>query len=225
MRNASKILAGLGIIAAIAGIGILIGWLGSHGSTQPVPPPPPPDQTMVDSSPGGHPATTATNPPAAVTANSSSNAALPNPNAVSSSDTNLLADWESRVDEILTEDTADTNKVNHLFEIFPHLPEEGQVEVAQHLSNLVPDENYAPLAQLLENAKLPEAVLDVLMADALNRPNAVKLPVILEVAQNPDHAKAGEAKDLLALYLDGDYGTDWSQWKQKLQEWLKENPD
>jgi len=56
--------------------------------------------------------------------------------------------------------------------------------------------------------QLPETVLDVLMADALNRPNGVKLPLLLEVAQNPDNAKAGEAKDLLELYLDGDYGSD-----------------
>jgi hypothetical protein len=129
------------------------------------------------------------------------------------------------VDEILASEMDDTNKVKQLFEIFPRLPEDGQIEVAQHLSNLVPDESYAPLGKLLENAKLPEDVLDVLMADALNRPNSVKLPTLLDVAQNPDNSKAGEAKDLLELYLDEDYGADWSQWRQKLQAWLKENPD
>ena len=63
------------------------------------------------------------------------------------------------------------------------------------------------------------------MADALNRPNSVKLPVLLQVAQESDNPKASEAKDLLELYLDEDYGTDWNQWQTKLQAWLKDNPD
>jgi hypothetical protein len=225
MRTFSKILVGVGIIAGIAGVGILIGWLGGRGSTPPIQPPPT-VQPLVDSAPANRLPLAGTNLSAPLTANAGSNstvqATIPSP---STNTTNLFADWENKVDEILSSDTDDTNKVKQLFDMFPHLPEEGQVEVAQHLSNLVPDENYAPLGQLLQNAKLPEAVLDVLMADALNRPNAVKLPVLLDVAQNPDNAKAGEAKDLLELYLDGDYGTDWNQWRQKLQDWLKENPD
>jgi hypothetical protein len=109
--------------------------------------------------------------------------------------------------------------------MFPRLPEDGQVEVAQHLSNLVPDENYAALGKILKDAKMPEAVLDVLLADLLNRPNSVKLPSLVDVASNPQNAKAGEAKDLLELFLEEDYGTDWTKWQAKMEEWLKENPD
>src|SRR5262249_19544326 len=47
--------------------------------------------------------------------------------------------WEDKLEEILVSDTEDTNKLKQLFEMFPQLPEEGQVEVAQHLSNLVED--------------------------------------------------------------------------------------
>ena len=39
------------------------------------------------------------------------------------------------------------------------------MEAAQHLSNLLPDEEYPALAQTLTNAHTPEAVLDVLMTD------------------------------------------------------------
>jgi hypothetical protein len=89
----------------------------------------------------------------------------------------------------------------------------------------VPDENYAALAGYLADAKLPEDVLDVLMADVLNRPNSLKLPALLEVARDPQHPKAGEAKDLLELFLEEDYGTDWNLWQTKTDEWLKANPD
>jgi hypothetical protein len=136
--------------------------------------------------------------------------------------TNLLAGWEDKLDEILGSDQDDTNKVKDLFAIFPRLPEEGQTEVAQHLSNLVPDDNYAALGQLLQDTKLPDSVLDVLMSDVLNRPNSLKLPELLQVAQNPDHPKADEAKDLIELYLDED---DPAKWPDKMQQWLKDNPD
>ena len=137
----------------------------------------------------------------------------------------LITNWEDKVDEILGPEGEDSEKVKRLFEMFPRLPEDGQVEVAQHLSNLVPDENYEPLGKLLKDAKMPEAVLDVLLADLLNRPNSVKLPTILEVASNPQHAKASESKDLLELFLEEDYGADWPKWQAKMDEWLKENPD
>lgn len=144
---------------------------------------------------------------------------------VSAASTGLITNWEDKVDEILGPEGEDSEKVKKMLEMFPRLPEDGQVEVAQHLSNLVPDENYAALGKILKDAKMPEAVLDVLLADLLNRPNSVKLPSLVDVASNPQNAKAGEAKDLLELFLEEDYGTDWTKWQAKMEEWLKENPD
>jgi hypothetical protein len=112
-----------------------------------------------------------------------------------------------------------------MLEMFPKLAPDAQEEVAHHLSNLTPDEDYAPVANLLTNSSLSESVLDVFMEDVVNRPNAVKLPLLLEVAQNPQHPGAQEAKDVLELFLEEDYGTDWTKWQAKMQDWLKENPD
>ena len=109
--------------------------------------------------------------------------------------------------------------------ILRRLPTEGQVEVAQHVSNLLPDEEYAPLGKLLTDPKLPEEVLDVLVVDVLNRPNSLKLPLLLEVARDAGHPKAVEAKELLEVYLEEDYGTDWNKWQSKLDQWIRENPD
>ena len=137
----------------------------------------------------------------------------------------LLTNWEEKVDEILGAETDDTNKVNQLFAIFPGVPDDAKSEVAQHLSNLTSDAQYALLGDLLKDAKLPDSALDVLMSDALNRANSVKLPALLEVAQTPGHPKADEAKDILALFLDEDFGTDWTKWQEKMAAWLKDNPD
>jgi len=139
----------------------------------------------------------------------------------SGSDTN----WEEQIDDIVGSDEPDTNKVHQLFALFPKLPPDGQEEAAQHLSNLVDDEDYAPLGEMLKNDKLPEGVLDELLADVLNRPNNLKLPALLAVASDANHVKHDEAKDLLELYLGEDYGTDWNSWGQHMTNWMQQNPD
>lgn len=142
--------------------------------------------------------------------------------------TNLVTDWEDRLDEILGAEDEDTNKVVQLLALFPRLPTEGQDEVAQHLSNLVEDENYEPLLKFALDPSLPEDVLDTFLADLLNRPNATKLPAFLEIASIPNHPKAEEARELLELYLEeeeGELSRDRTVLQQKIQEWLKENPD
>ncbi|MGD0614494.1 MAG: hypothetical protein ABSA69_03515 [Verrucomicrobiota bacterium] len=221
MQKFSKVLIGLGILAGIVAVGLLIGWWGSRG---PAPPPTPSVAipTPVQSPDNRPPSVGAESNPPVETKAAANPAVVATNTTPTGGATNLLADWEDKLDEILGSDEDDTNKVKDLFAVFPRLPEEGQAEVAQHLSNLVPDDNYAPLGQLLQNTNLPDSVLDVLMSDVLNRPNSVKLPQLLQVTQNPDHPKADEAKDLIELYLDED---DPAKWPDKMQQWLKENPD
>jgi hypothetical protein len=226
MQKLSRILTALGIVAGIAAVGILIGWLGGKGPAPKIQPVAESPDPAASTPPGAAAPAGAKSPPqqsATVAAeNPSSSAAL---TSAPVAPPNLITNWEDKVDDILGSENEETNKVKQLFELFPRLSEEGQTEVVQHLSNLVDDQDYAPLGQLLENAKSREPVLDVLMADVLNRPNSIKLPLLLDVAQNSDHAKAAEAKEILELYLDEDYGADWGKWQQAMQEWLKENPD
>jgi hypothetical protein len=137
----------------------------------------------------------------------------------------VITNWEERLDAILEPEGAEADKAKKLLALFSHLPEEGQVEVVQHLSNLVADQDYEALGKLLVDPTLPEDVLEQLMADILNRPNSLKLPLLVEVARNPQHPKAEDAKDLLELYLEEDYGQDWTKWQAKVVEWVQKNPD
>jgi len=152
-------------------------------------------------------------------------AAYGQPPGASETATNVMAGWEDKVDDILGSATPDPEKARQMIEMFPTLPEDGQEEVARHLSNLVPDQDFGLMRAYLTNASLPENVLDVLLDDVLNRPNSLKLPALLELARTEQHPKAGEAKDFLELFVEEDYGNDWDQWQAKLVEWLKENPD
>jgi len=221
--KAWKILGGIGFLAAVVVLAI---WLGSKGSApvdnQPSTAPVEQAANSVPEEPKHDPffTTEARPSPREIAANPN-----PTPAPAPVPDPNVLTNWEDRIDQILTSDGEDPAKAKQMLEMFPRLPEDGQVEVAQHLSNLTPDQDYTQLSKLLTNDALPESVLDVLLADTLNRPNSLKLPSLLEVARDPQNPKAGEAKDLLQLFLDQDYGTDWDAWQSQMQTWLKDNPD
>jgi hypothetical protein len=136
-----------------------------------------------------------------------------------------LAGWSEKVDALLAADVPESDKVRQLLEMFPRLPEEGQVEVANHLSNLLPNEDYPKLAAFATNTTFAPEALDVLLRDAMNRPNSLKLPVLIDVAADPRHPKAADAKETLVFLLGEDEGDDWSKWREKAAEWLKANPD
>lgn len=225
MQKFSKIFLVFGIIVGVLILGGLIGLLAGRNGLKSRPAVPLTQPTVAaQASPPAPPHPGTTKPVAVVPdTNPETNPGETTPPVEAIS--GILTNWEEKVDEILGADTDDTNKVQRLFALFPHVPAESKSEVAQHLSNLVSDDDYARLGELLKDAALAEDALDVLMADALNRPNSLKLPQLLEVAQTPSHPKADEAKDILSLFLDEDFGTDWPKWKEKMTDWLKDNPD
>ena len=210
----------LGVIGAVLIVGVFMGWLATRKATSTVEP----LGTQASSS-----SIVSTDRVPFFSTNSrprppeTSGKKLPETS--SSPSIEIISNWEDKLEDILGSEVEEPAKARQLLALFPHLPDAGQVEVAQHLSNLVADEDYAPLGKLLTDRKESEAVLDVLMVDVLNRPNALKLPLLLEVAREQDHAKAAEAKDLLELYLEQDYGSDWNKWQATLEQWLKDNPD
>lgn len=211
------------MLSAVALVVIVAAWLGGKRTAADATAPDP-SMPLASSRPPGEPPHDPffTKHPRSQAAETAAHAASA---PVAAAVPNLVTNWEDKLDKILTSESEDPDKARQMLEMFPRLPEDAQVEVAQHLSNLTPDQDYASMAKLLANASLPEAVLDVLLADALNRPNSLKLPALLEVARDPQNPKAAEAKDLLQLFLDEDYGSDWNTWQSKMEAWLKDNPD
>jgi hypothetical protein len=134
-------------------------------------------------------------------------------------------EWEQKLDDILGSNEDEKQKAEKLLQMFPLLPEDGQVEISQHLSNLLEDDRYSALAPTFTNPATPEAVLDVLMADVLNRNNTIKLNTLLDVARTANHPKAEEAREVLEVFVDENFGDDWAKWQAAIQSWLKENPD
>ena len=217
MNSTGKILATLAIIAAATVMVIWLGWL--HGSART-------PQTETSSSEiETRPVRTKTSPFFTRSGTSKSRATNAAVAATPIAVTSLITNWEDRVDQILNDDTEVEEKARKMLALFPHFPEAGQVETAQHISNLLADEDYEKFGKYLTNSKTPVSVQDIILADVLNRPTAIKLPLLLETARIADNAKAADAKEILELYLEEDYGDDWDRWEQAMIKWLKENPD
>ena len=220
MSKLSKLLIAVGALAGIVLVAIM---LSRRPSTGPV------SDTQASISAPTSPALAETNRPSFFTKRArrqpAQTATNGQPMGSSDTTTNAMAGWEDKLDDILGSANPDPEKAKQMLRMFPTLPADGQEEVARHLSNLLPDQDYGLMRGYLTNASLPEDVLDVLVDDALNRPNSLKLPALLEVARSAQHPKAAEAKDFLELLLEEDYGDDWGKWQAKMEEWLKDNPD
>lgn len=136
-----------------------------------------------------------------------------------------LPEWSAKLDDVLGSSEDEAQKAQRLLAMWPTLPEDGQIELMQHITNLLPDDKFQSLHNTFTNAQTHETVLDILMTDALNRPNGIKLPALLDVARTQGHPKAEEARDILEVFVDKNYGADWAKWEKAVQDWLKENPD
>lgn len=223
MNKSSGFIKLTGLLFIVILLGALIGIMATRRAGE-VPPPVVPvenPEPLVKTAPPVN----RTNSPVAKPLVTTASTQPTNSTIASVTATNTLPDWEDRLDDILGNDDEDKVKTAKLLELLPRMPEEGQEETARHLANLVEDADYAPLGKILTNATFPESVLDVLLQDALNRPNELKMPLLLDVAKEAGHPKAEEAKDLLELFLDEDYGTDWAKWQSEMQKWLKNNPE
>ena len=228
MRNISKVLVLVAVVAAAAIVATVF-RLGKGGGSGPVVAPT--NEERTTSTPQFANVNSTSTPRTIIRRTSTP---MPNPTGSQATNENpmppkttpgLIANWDDKVNDILGAEGDEKDKAQKLIEMFPHLPPDGQEEVAHHISNLVADEDYAPLSKFVTNSALPEAVLDVFVEDVFNRPNSIKLPLLLDIAQDPQHPRAAEAKDVLELFLEEDFGSDWTKWHAKMDQWLKDNPD
>jgi hypothetical protein len=137
----------------------------------------------------------------------------------------LATNWPDRLDEILVGDQPESKKAEALFSMLPKLPLDGQEEVAQHMVNLLTDEQFPATGAYINDTNTPETVTTILMNDMLNRPDPVKLPMLLNLAQVTGHPLAEEAKTILGIYVEQDYGDDWNRWRQGIEEYLKKEAE
>jgi len=203
----------VGILLAVAAVGGIV----AYALLQPAPPTPlaPLPMTAATPAPGAGQApvlaAAATTPAPADTA----------PGALTAASTDDAPAWESTIDGILRSNVSESQMAQMLINILPTLPEDGQIEAANHIANLLPDSEYNSVRPLLLNPSLPESVLSVFFTDLMNRDDSTKLNAFLDIAQIPNHPFQSEAQSDLQIYLGEDYGNDWAKIKSGIAQYLK----
>jgi hypothetical protein len=216
MSKLAKLFWVLCVLALAGGAGVLIGWLFSRqGDVQPIAAPPGSNQ-IIAIAPVAIASEAAPRGPEGARASlvkSGPAAAAPEEST----------DWEKQLDDVLLSDTDPTNKADRILALIPNAPTNAQVELSQHLVNMVQDDHYEGAGQLLTNPATPAAVSTVLMNDLLNRNSGLKLPMLLAVARQDDHPLKDQAREMLELLLQEDDGNNWDQWSASITTWLQNN--
>jgi hypothetical protein len=128
--------------------------------------------------------------------------------------------WERKIDEALRSNAEPPAIAQLLLQQVPTMPGEGQAASARHIANLIPDEDYLKVLPYVQNTRLDPGFQEVIVAEGLNRSDAVKLPVLLAAARTPQHPMAEIAKSTLAFLLDADHGADWAKWDAAVKQSL-----
>jgi hypothetical protein len=223
MFDLAKVTRVLGVLVLAGGVGVFIGWMKSRdGDIQPIAVPPGSNQPIMAIAPV---AMTTGQPP--FSGNPRSPRGLqdrPAPSQPPPPPNGLFQEWEKQLDGVLLSDADPNTKADRILAMIPTAPTNAQVELSQHLVNMVQDDHYGGTAQLLTNADTSSAVSTVLMNDLLNRSSTLKLPMLLALARQDDHPLKDQARDMLELLLQRDDGSNWDEWGDDINTWLQNNP-
>lgn len=116
------------------------------------------------------------------------------------------------------------DKVQALSLMFAGEQREGQRRLAHAVVRAADESAFPVVRRLLLQPQWHPQLHSVFMSGTLKRPNAEKMPVLLELARTKEHPLQEEAQQLLRHILGADHGSDWSAWQRTMEEWLKSHP-
>lgn len=99
-------------------------------------------------------------------------------------------------------------------------PEEHKPDLADHVANLTPDGDYAPIAWLISSRGVNGAAMQALLEDLHDRPARLKLPVMANILSRADHPGAPEAEHALNVYLQVNHGYPSDAWHAEVETFL-----
>ena len=141
-----------------------------------------------------------------------------------------MTEDDRKIDEILrlypgNTDADHTNTAQSLINLLPALTKDGQVECAQHISNLLSDEEFKRVMPIWRNPSFNPDVIEVFATDLMNREHKIMLPAMLDAVRMPNHPYNEEAKTTLQVFLDEDYGNDVGKWEKAMKDFLKKEAE
>jgi len=99
-------------------------------------------------------------------------------------------------------------------------PTKQQADLAGHVANLTPDDDYAPIAWLITRRGVTGAAMQELLEDLHDRPVEIKLPVMAGILSQADHPGAAESEHALHVYLQVSHGYPSDAWHAEVETFL-----
>jgi len=98
------------------------------------------------------------------------------------------------------------------------VPDQIRNDALQHAMNLLPDEGFGSLEEMLKTKATPPELLDLVFHEIHNRPVDVQLPTALLLMQRSGEEVAQQARELLGFHLEQDLGDDPTAWASAVQQ-------
>ncbi len=106
--------------------------------------------------------------------------------------------WEKQIDDVIARTNVPVrDQSRRVKEAFDKLDKEDQLDGIRHGLNLLPDERFAVLYDVLYDKGEDSEVLDAIFSDALNRPEAIKMPILKALRKDREHPLFFESARIL----------------------------
>lgn len=99
-----------------------------------------------------------------------------------------VAEWERVVDGAIAETNTPVEiRAHAVKEAFDKISEDAREENIRRLLNLTPNDQFGLVNEILFDKSYSENVLDAIFSDALNRPEAIKVPIMRKLVLDKKH--------------------------------------
>jgi hypothetical protein len=129
--------------------------------------------------------------------------------------------WSQVIDTVLRDNSDAREKSRRMLQMLPHLQAALQAEAAQHLVNFATDSAPENVVEPLLNASTDHSAQGVLLLGLLQRADKIRLPALLQIARNSEHAKHADALRYLHFLLESDDPADSAAWEARIEARLK----
>jgi hypothetical protein len=140
--------------------------------------------------------------------------------------------FAERLHQVLINDSISHDQAaTTLLDMLPAGNAEQQVELSQHAANLLSDEQYGRIRNLLLDPQVNADVKEVWYSDMLNRDPLINIPLLGDVAKQKDNPFQQEAIDTLSIILNPDIAenqglidTEIKRYVDELKQEAADNP-
>jgi hypothetical protein len=106
--------------------------------------------------------------------------------------------WERQIADVIERTDVPVNEqAKRVKEAFDKLDTEDQMDGIHHGLNLLPDDRFAALYDILYDKSENSEVLDAIFSDALNRPEGIKMPILKALRKDREHPMFFESARIL----------------------------